>query len=163
MRMFPCALLALVALSAHGQIKKKLAPETATRLGPGEVVRYFKTRPHEIENGLPYQVLIIVWPDHAIVKTNKWEFHMTLNGAQRQSLKEDLGYLDMEHLNMYKHEKGTPEEERGRLLMYLTAKKGKQTIRWNNKAYDARGQVLLIEALEVYHYFGRQEREKGGG
>jgi hypothetical protein len=157
-----CALTlaVLAACLAPAQIKTKLKPTEAMRLRKGELVRYFKTRPSEVENGLPYQVLLVVTPERCVVKTNKWEWEMTLNEKQKQSLKEDLDYLDYAHLNNYKHDKGTPEEERTRLYMYLQARKGKRIIRWNSKVYEPRGAVLLIEKLEVWHYFAKQEMEK---
>lgn len=155
-----CFLL-LIAPCTQAQLTKKVDPTEATRLQAGELVRYFKTRPTQIEKGLPYQVLIVVRADSMIVKTNNWVYSMALNEKQREDLQSGLGGLNYKTLNLHPHEKGTPEDERERLYMYLSARQGKKVIRWNNKTHDARGQTLLIETLEVYHYFAREEKEKG--
>lgn len=156
-------LLACVPLLATAQIKTKLKPEKAIKLRKGELVRYFKTRPTQIENGLPYQVLIVVTEETFTVKTNAWQHTEARNLKQRASLREDIGYVTLAKLNMFPHEKGTKEEEHERLFYYLSVRQGDKTITWNSKKHDPRGQVGLIEILEVYHYFAKQAKEKNGG
>lgn len=155
-------LLACVPLLATAQIKTKLKPEEAIKLREGELVRYFKTRPTQMENGLPYQVLIVVTEETFTVKTNAWQHTEARNLKQRASLQESLEFVTYERLNMFPHEKGTREDEHDRLFFYLSARKGKEIITWNSKKHDLRGQLGLVEILEVYHYFAKEAKEKGG-
>lgn len=144
---------------ASAQLRAALDPAAAIRLQPGDLMRYYKVRPAEVVDGLPYQVLIIVTTNACIVKTNKWELAERLTDAQKADLKETFGYQDPKDFRRPYEPPEEPIAPRDRLDFYLSFRRQGTTISWNSIKFGKPRLPSLFDFLEVCHYLALKVKE----
>lgn len=155
-----------LAVAAVGQAQHRtaLVPSQATKLRPGELVRYFKVRPQDLQGGLPYQVLVVVTAESCTVTTNQWQYVEKLNEAQRADIRETLQYQDAADFQRPPVPPEEPPSETtgpgSRLDSYLSFRRGTRVITWNSRKYGNPRLPSLFDFLEVCHYQAKKEKEK---
>lgn len=146
------------------QLRTALVPSQASKLRPGELIRYFKVRPQDRQDGLPYQVLIVVTPDSCTVTTNQWQVVQKLNEAQRADIRETLSYQEAKDFaRPYVPPEEPPKETTGpqsQLDSYLSFRLGSRVVAWNSRKFGSPRLPSLFDFLEVCHYQARREKEK---
>lgn len=158
------ALVLGLASEGRAQLRTALLPNQAIKLRPGELIRYFKVRPQDRTNGLPYQVLLVVTADSCSVSTNDWQVVEKLTEAQRTDIRETLQYQDAKDFQRpYVPPEEPPLEQTGprsRLDSYLSFRRGKTIVSWNSRKYGSPMLPSLFDFLEVCHYLAKREKEK---
>lgn len=146
------------------QLRTALVPSQASKLRPGELIRYFKVRPQDRQDGLPYQVLIVVTLDSCTVTTNQWQVVQKLNDAQRADIRETLSYQEAKDFaRPFVPPEEPPKETTGphsQLDSYLSFRLGSRVVAWNSRRFGSPRLPSLFDFLEVCHYQARQEKEK---
>ena len=147
------------AAPAHSQIKSTLKPGKATQLHPGDLIRYYKVRPADKIDGVPYQVLIVVTTGSCTVTTNKWEFINPLSDEQKADLSETIGYQDSRDFRRPQVAPTDPADPSSRLDYYLAFRRKGKTITWNSVKSAQPRLPSLFDFLEVCHYLAKKAKE----
>jgi hypothetical protein len=137
--------LTLFAAMALGQLRDLPDPIVATKLRPGEIVRYFK-RGGRTRFG-QYVVLVAVTSRRAYIKTYDYSNTLTLNDSQRDRLRTQIVAKDMKSLFAKKRDKDYPPSALDGTDVFLATAQTK----WDNTRYEMPTELpALIQMLDEW-------------
>jgi len=146
-------LVSAFAALVLGQLREVPDLAIATKLRPGEHVRYFK-RGGRTRFG-QYLVLMAVTEKRAYIKTNEYSNTRVLDDPDRQALRGALASSDLRTLFAAKRTEDYPPSAVDATDVFLTSR----ATTWDNLRYDA--PTPLPKLLELLDTWVEEARPKG--
>jgi hypothetical protein len=130
------------------QLTKPVEPEIATKLRQGEVVRFYE---RTMSRAGTFQVLMVLTPSKAFVKTRDWARTLALSTEQQSALKLSLTSEEIRNLTSKKRANPMWPSAYDAPDQWLSYRIGGSICSWTNHDYENPGPrcalTQLIDAL----------------